>query len=225
MQTRGLIRTLLGRNHRKTRAMVRADMDEPLTPSLLVPAHQITRVSDHHGRRPPLKVRAGLEMLEPRSPFPSSTQQQKTLQKLLDHSEKPRRIIVLLTIMKCFPKLPTKVDTICRYVQWRREKNHLCRCAALLEQKYHSLSFCKLHNTTTIINSWTALGLTCLSWLLLVSSTGTCSFAVHSRDDFFASVEYDYGLFCFRVNGIKVSYRYLSSHSTTNTNRRRWGRK
>lgn len=41
---------------------------------------------------------------------------------------------------------------------------------------------------------WTIFGLTCLSWLFVVSSTGTCSFV---SDTFYTNV--DYGLFCAKI--------------------------
>jgi hypothetical protein len=102
-------------------------------------------------------------------------------------------------IMNCFPKLSPKAETICRYVpccdgylRSQCESCHSLTASAFLHIRYTNIS-------------WTAFGMTCLSWVFVVASTGTCSFAVHSVDfSGFGGIEYDYGLFCSRINGSKV---------------------
>lgn len=69
----------------------------------------------------------------------------------------------------------------------------------------HVISLSLLRPFCTSNISWTAFGLTCLSWVFVVASTGTCSFAIHSIDfSGFGGIEYDCGLFCSRINGAKV---------------------
>jgi hypothetical protein len=50
--------------------------------------------------------------------------------------------------------------------------------------------------------SWTALALNCLCCVLAIISTATCSFLVDKGSAYYDQV--DYGLFCFRGDGVKV---------------------
>jgi hypothetical protein len=55
-------------------------------------------------------------------------------------------------------------------------------------------------------NSWTAFGLTWLSWIFVVSSTGTCSFAKY---DLYYYGDISYGLFCVKDDyGNKVRFSH-----------------
>jgi hypothetical protein len=72
-------------------------------------------------------------------------------------------------------------------------------------------SFCLSHHLTRCcastygqqISSWAAFGLSCLSLFCVIISTTTCSFVIDTNSLYYDTVEY--GLFCFKGDGEKVS--------------------
>jgi hypothetical protein len=126
-------------------------MDEPLTPSLLVPAHKITRVSGHHGRRP-LKVRAGLEMSGPEAQKKSIDSIVHTTTKdspklLLGHSEKPqsKKRNIVPHHHEVLPQAPSQGGYHLSVRATDEGRAIVGYLSLHCLNKHHSLSRCKLH--------------------------------------------------------------------------------